>query len=371
MYTHSLYKGRADNLLNADGELLEIIKVKKYIDQIPNNKDYYLLHNISTCEPIGLSDEDKVDFDKKCALFTEKGITAANVNNPKILKQLRILNMPYGGKTVESIWESPNLSDIFSKINNALIKLLEHGIGPLNELNFNHLDVKDDNIVISDDNKARLIDWGLASENDGTVPETLSDSFRAFQYNLPVSHVLFHMFNPANREHTMMTRSMKIKSPKKTTIKSPLKKSPLKKSPKYEYIWNKIKIQLGNENDGHYSLIIRDISRVQHILKKHPLDTAIEPTSIIKYINAVLFATQFRKSIDEFDGDKYFNDVFKYNADVYGFLMAYRPLLTNAALRIAIAKILFRYCYSPEYATKRIPIDELAADLKKLNDIII
>jgi hypothetical protein len=47
--------------------------------------------------------------------------------------------------------------------------------------------------------------------------------------------------------------------------------------------------------------------------------------------------------------------------------MAYRELLKREDMRVKVSKILFKYCYSAEYAIKRIPIPELVADLRKLN----
>ena len=79
-----------------------------------------------------------------------------------------------------------------------------------------------------------------------------------------------------------------------------------------------------------------------------------------------------------FDDKAYFQEVYRYNVDVWGFLTAYQDLIANIAsssytayrnsvICQLLSDVLFKYCYSPEYATKRIPIDQLADDLEKIS----
>ena len=80
----------------------------------------------------------------------------------------------------------------------------------------------------------------------------------------------------------------------------------------------------------------------------------------------------------DFDAKGYFQEVYRYNVDVWGFLTAYQDLLTNVVSRSyssyrnsivcqLLSDVLFKYCYSPEYAAKRIPVDQLADDLLKVS----
>ena len=65
---------------DTEAELIEIAKVKKFISTIPNKEDYFLLSNTYPCKPNPLNEEDLSTFDRKCRLFTKRGITRENVN---------------------------------------------------------------------------------------------------------------------------------------------------------------------------------------------------------------------------------------------------------------------------------------------------
>ena len=104
--------------------------------------------------------------------------------------------------------------------------------------------------------------------------------------------------------------------------------------------------------------------------------------TMIEYIQAVLL-----KYVDDngnFNDTKYFYEVFTKNADIWGFLMCYTSIvgygvsygsdnsinyIIGKKLINAICRILIKYCYSPEFATKPIDIDELVKELESLNVI--
>ena len=48
-------------------EYNEINQIKKILETIPNYKDYFLVDDISICEPEKLDSEDLKDFKKNCA----------------------------------------------------------------------------------------------------------------------------------------------------------------------------------------------------------------------------------------------------------------------------------------------------------------
>ena len=107
--------------------------------------------------------------------------------------------------------------------------------------------------------------------------------------------------------------------------------------------------------------------------------------TVIEYIQMVLL-----KYVDDngkFSDIQYFYKVFTKNVDIWGFLMCYESILiygidyTNAATNASsiyimdkeiinsICRILIKYCFSPEYAVKPIPVAELATELEALNHI--
>ena len=91
---------------DTESELIEMAKVKKFIEKIPNKEDYFLLSNTYPCKPGQLNQEDLSTFDRKCRLFTKRGITSDNVNDPENLNELSLLVMPNGGKNIEKFIEA-------------------------------------------------------------------------------------------------------------------------------------------------------------------------------------------------------------------------------------------------------------------------
>ena len=95
---------------------------------------------------------------------------------------------------------------------------------------------------------------------------------------------------------------------------------------------------------------------------------------LVEYVEAVLL-----KYVDEdgkFNDASYFYEVFTKNVDIWGFLIAYVPLIEfgstifNPELINGVCRILLRYCFSTEFATKPIIVSELVTELESLNDIV-
>ena len=139
----------------SDSEWNEIQEIKRYIEKIPNYENFFLINNLNKCKPSKLSDNDKKNL-KICNTLENKfGINADNINNN--LDKLKIINMPYGGNSLNFIL-SKNIIPIF-KINILLLQLLVYGIIPMNNLNLYHFDIKADNILYKN-NFVRIIDFG-------------------------------------------------------------------------------------------------------------------------------------------------------------------------------------------------------------------
>lgn len=358
---------------DAKNEQLEIKKVEKYIKTIPNNDKYFLVSNTYICNPDKLSDkEDLLSFDNKCGLFTKYGINSDNVNES--LNKLMLINMPNGGLSIENfvlkMLDIPDKYDVFIKLNNALIKLLVNGIIPINKLRFNHYDVKAANILFSPDGNARLIDWGLAGDNDGvTIPEAIID--RSIAFNMPFSNIFFNSY---------------IKKWLPVEINS-IKASPFfkDKTDGQADLLKVVAVNLINKSiqetsKGHFEYItkniLHDIYKIYAVRNNYNvLDyNVLTYNVLIEYIKAVL-----EKFVDEngiFDSTRYFYEVFSHNVDIWGFILAYAPLIEdgygklNKDLINGLCRILLKYCFSPEFAVKPIDVSNLTDDLSSLNLIV-
>jgi hypothetical protein len=65
---------------NANSEYEEITQFQKVLSHIPNYTDYFLVDNITICEPKALSNEDLTNYKEKCKALNKKDITENNVN---------------------------------------------------------------------------------------------------------------------------------------------------------------------------------------------------------------------------------------------------------------------------------------------------
>ena len=96
---------------------------------------------------------------------------------------------------------------------------------------------------------------------------------------------------------------------------------------------------------------------------------------IVDYIAAVLSKYTVQET---FQADQYFDEVYRHNADVWGYLTIYLDFLGDKNIKkiwpsrftAEIQRILKKYCYSLTYAVKPIPIAELVQELSTLHSDI-
>ena len=87
-----------------------------------------------------------------------------------------------------------------------------------------------------------------------------------------------------------------------------------------------------------------------------------------KYIAKILYEfTDFESSVPIFKDEQYYNNVYKHNCDVWGFIMSYSPLIRNNYFRNEVKNalslkyyikntcdLLLKYCFNSYYSTKKI-----------------
>jgi hypothetical protein len=354
-------------------EMDEIQKIKAVVKNIPENDKYFIVSNIYECSPDKITQEEDLNsFDKKCTLFTQDNINRQNVNDN--LHRLALINMPNGGISVEkyitSLVNLPNKYSLFNKLNNALIELLKNGIIPMNKLKYNHYDVKASNVLYSSNGNARLIDWGLSGSNDGkTIPSAIKN--RPITFNMPFSDIFFNSYIKQwlPEEYRKIKASLKFRD-KKGGQKELLKIIAV----------NLINKSIEETNEGHYdyitTILLHDIYKIYASRNKYnALDfNMLSYATLIEYIEAVL--THFVDDNGNFNDIDYYYKVFVHNADIWGFIIIYAPMIEDGGdgkihkdIIGGICRILLKYCFSAEFAIKPINTDELISDLLSLNDI--
>ena len=391
-----LFVSKLMTVADASDEAAEIERIMPILMRIPDRQNYFAgMPGVHICSPPApLTAEDKERFEI-CVGLGQEGITADTVNAS--LDQLALINQPYGGIDLESAWLSAAkkagaatqavYTPGFRVINDALRRLLTGGIAPMNALGLLQGDVKAPNVLVDmgdgaaptaesiegaladmtaaraegrgGDVRARLIDWGLAIKINPEGPASVPDAMlnRALMFNAPVSMMLFI---------TDMQRKMK-------SIVAGMKKSavqPVGRSTVARVVARKIQHAYldGGWDQGHHDYLGTLIGNVYGTS-----GGCIVHSVIIEYLAAVLM--RYMDEEGRFRAADYFQEVFCKNMDVYGLVMCYAPLiitgsnqLGNTALSSGVARIIGEYCLSPRYAASPIPIDELAADLGKLNE---
>ena len=361
-------------------EMKEMQQAQQIVNNIPNYDKFFLLSDITLCNPAPLSPSDLENFDNECDLFTQahnnENIFSSTVNMN--LDKLMLINMPNGGKSIKQMFklifseENEKLrKTLFITLNNSLMNLLQFGIVPLNQAKFNHFDIKDDNILFGEDKNSRLIDWSLASANDGkTIPKAATN--RSIHFNMPVSLLLFNTF----------IKDYIKKSYAEIKVSANLGDT---KAAQKEFI-KMVALNLLNigmrppKDDSHFRIIV---DRILHSIYKLYITEkenvlidykVLTNNVIIEYIEAVLI-----KYVDingNFDDVRYFYEVFQKNADIWGFILSYSSVIERGYDKFpkqfinGLCRIFIKYCFSPEFAATPIDINSLVKDLTSLNEIL-
>lgn len=333
-------------------ENLEINNVKQKVKKIKNYSHYFLVDNVVACDIHKLNKDDMYNFNT-CSSFKKHGLDEKNININ--LDKVSALQIPDGGIDIQKFIEYYNENKDLIKINTLLIELLKNAIIPMNILGLFHFDVKAGNVLYKDNN-VRLIDWGLAGnqKKDEIIDATKR---RPFQFNSPLSIVLFH-------EDFQSWYLNKLKS--KENI--------------YDIVNDWISYNNEDGGKGHYSLITSLIYKyksnsLENKIKKK-FKNKIEKNDYSKNVIIYNLVSILEKYTDEktmlFNDKKYFNEIFKKNVDIWGFLMIYKPYTysENFKLNEHIGYIVNKYLYDITYSTKLINIKKLCNDLKKINKIL-
>jgi len=334
-------------------EMAAIDNVRQHIKVIPHNDRYFLVANTYACSsPKPLSTADRSNFDTVCKRLVKIGLNKDNIN--KHLDSVALIQMPDGGQDLDDILENimemsagQKRTSAFTALNTKLVDLLMNAVLPLNKNGLLHNDIKGNNILVDHGNAGypRLIDWGLActfGKNVKEVPSILCD--HSLNFNRPLAAVLFRKTEKVMLAKLDLAEALKTAHQLLKTILS--------------------------EKVGHYydlkerilPTLYPDISNVDHIIEKHVA------TVLLK------FAKKNTKNSYTFDDVKYFQQVYKHNADIIGFLTCFKHLLfSNNKLDnfvTALRNIYVTYFFNETYAIEPIPIELLVRDLLALNALV-
>lgn len=379
---------------HAREEMQEVNKILPIVKKIPNSERYFLLEGIFMTESFGpLNSEDRRNFNSKCRNLSRIGINAENINNN--LGGLACMYIPDGGISVNDAMKklsagvgngSSSSLKAFARLNYALIDTLQHGVVAMNKSGLIHLDLKGDNMLVPTNFmtekkllEVKIIDWGLAGiiPNDASGPIPAAQD-RPLQFNCPPSAVLFN-----GNTQDAIGRYLRTVY---TSDKKPFSSAVCKNMAAFI-----IKNSQQRVGEGHSKYIAQEVNNLTRPMYSYrelegwdvsgscfQQDSMVQAFTV-NYISTILEAYlkpgKYGGLTAKFDAKGYFQEVYRYNVDVWGFLTAYQDLVNAIASSSytsyrrstvcqLISDILFKYCYSPDYAAKKIPIDQVMSDLE-------
>jgi serine/threonine protein kinase len=319
---------------NGEREYMYIYNVKKKLEHLPANiKKYFLLDNITMCDPKTLSDKDKVKIENVCGYIltdvsdgnTNMPITSDTLNNN--LHKFKIINMPELSMTLHDYILKTVLSPAnFVTINNIIIEYLTVVIPAMYKNNVVHSDIKSENMMINmyDNNRIVLIDWGLSYivDNDRkSLPKALNEL--SVQFIHPFSGFLFK-YNLVEKYDTF------LKNLKKEGVK--ITRDSLRVFAISEYMnfmaMNNKQFSFFNDMftifySGEFA---KYLSNGQESYSEDIISYNMTMYYIVEYIIDILIAY----TVDyNFELVKYFNEVYLINVDSWGLMSIYIDLIKN------------------------------------------
>ena len=160
---------------DANDEHDEIRRFNVVLSKIDNATDYFIISGIEYCGKLEDLSPDDVETGSNICPNIVKG----SINTK--LDEYAALQQPDGGISINKYMnDKPNV-EFFINLNENMIKLIQNAIVPMNKLGVYHFDIKPDNILLGDDAKCRLIDWGISillnSPIDYDEFKTFSETF--------------------------------------------------------------------------------------------------------------------------------------------------------------------------------------------------
>lgn len=344
----------------ADIEMHNIQKFYHALRKIPRSHKYFLFTKTTSCPPAKISTRDLQGFDEMCTNFTSHDINESNINAVKNIRNLRLINMPNAGLSINEWLFLKDKDDVtipltISRVktfNKLISKLILNAIVPMNRQGVIHNDMKEDNILIKDANitadtdkkksnssnpAPTIIDWGISgiSTRDEPIPEIIMN--RYISISNPFSSILFTTDFGKNYSEFLKQNSITTADHIDNMRHDPLFLEKLRDFSIAQYLKSK--------EYGHYSNIRNFFINIQKFFTNArssntfsgiSLDTIdvmssdahdeLYHTLASNYISDILLHfTEFdeRDGIIRFQYVSYFTKVYIFNCDVWGTAFCY------------------------------------------------
>lgn len=310
----------------AEIEMENIQRFYNATKKIPRSHKYFLFTRSKLCSPAKISKRDLRGFDEMCTNFTSHDVSESNINSKSNINNLKLINMPNAGLSVNEWLFKTRLTSARIIIFNKLIaKLIIDAIVPMNKQGVIHNDMKEDNILIKDANSKNsmpsptIIDWGISgiSTHQHEIPEIIMN--RYISISNPFSSILFS--SDFSKSYSDFLRSH--------DFKDPLFRDELNEFSISQYLKFK--------EHGHYLHIQKFFNHAFALFPELFKSIVIGSSSAnsseqiynalaSNYISDALFhftEMDERDGVARFQYVKYFTNVYIFNCDVWGIMICY------------------------------------------------
>lgn len=360
---------------HAINEMKEVNGAKRVLRKIPNYEKYFAVTNYKICVPAPLTRTDLKNFNDECHSPLNSDSTKINKN----IDNYRAINSPDLGRDVSKsfikLFDNPSVSmlkynDILEQLynfNETSMDFLKNGISKMAEVGYYHSDVKPQNILTNyNENpkkgtnqtgsftQMKLIDFGLALP----VNAKYVDVNRHTLFNFPVSSFMF---------------SRRIIEKLDNIIKDAIKGDINSK------ITHEIQGMVDNIFMGHEFNHIDYMIELGEIIYKKNSDEYENQLKqfFIDYCSEIVknFIKKSSTGDYSFDANGYWEEVYRYNLDVWGFLTSFLVLASEASTHYPRITDMYKnivdgFLYNTNYAIEKIPVDDLIVALQAINSKI-
>jgi serine/threonine protein kinase len=367
-------------------EYIYVYNIKKKLEHLPANiKRYFLLDNITMCDPSALSDKDKVKIESVCQNIltdlsdgnTTMPITSDTINNN--LHKFKIINMPELSMTLNDYIMSMVLSpENLIILNNIIIEYLTVVIPSMYKNNVVHGDIKPENMMFnaSDNNTLVLIDWGLsyiADSDKKSLPDYLITS--SVQPMHPFSSFLF-------KKNVVEKYDLFLKDLKKEDVK--ITRDSLRVFALSEYM-NFMSIhdrQISFFNSTFNNVYNGEFAKYVNNGQESYIDEMITYNMTMYYIIEYIIDILLAYTVDyKLNLAKYFNEVYIMNIDSWSLMSTYNYLIdkpqttfkmTSIEHKIFVNKIM-RILTENFFKNGNLPINlpKIVSEIKNLNQYLM
>jgi len=371
-------QGYISKLLTIDAakeEMSEIDDAFLVIKDIPNYEKYFAVTDYRMCIPANLTKEDKKDFKYMCE--QPLGLTAKEFDKRKNNEVRAIISPDLGLDVRQSLKmlfsnsSEQNIRKYLAKFNLKAADFLENGLSQLQKHDYYHSDVKPENMMTKLNLKSvsesfdyiKLIDFGLALP----INASASDVNDSMLMNFPFTAPLFRsdVTQSINRKINRSLVNGKFDNLAKQTLKKQLKDYA-------SYLFLTIRT-------GHTSYIMEIGPTAYNMSKGEFIDYLLEIWSeyVLEAITTTLRVTKNNSTNHDeirFAVQPYWENIYKYNLDVWGFLTTFLILASYAnknghtkIARLYLKRIVKKYLYNQKYGGQKIPVNAICNELRNLS----